>query len=242
MEENNVVVAESEQPKSNKTSFGAKVKEFFRKQTINLKRKPQNIGFLFVLATTIFNLLVLGTYSEGIQNSGAGSGVDWVGLMVFVNTLFSLLVVVLYMYSFPKMKKPPKLVKNKKTGEEKLKEKKTVITVHFTKASKININLVMAVLFLIFCVVMIVCECYYRSVMIPFNTNLEATTDEIANAKALLSKANTYSLVHIILLAVDMVLFLLTPLTGKLLAKINTNKEIESAVSNMQEIDLASDE
>ena len=261
MEENNVVVAENEQPetiqpessepkKSKGAAFGAAVKEFFRKQIINLKRKPQNIGFLLVIITTCFNLLTLGTYSKGIQNSGAGSGVDWVGLMVFINTLFSLLAVVAYMNSFPKMKKPPKLVKDKKTGKtlvdengnEVKKENKTVITVHFTKASKININLIMAGVFLVFAIVMIVCELYYRGVMVPFATNMSATESQVAEAKNLLLKANTYSLIHVILLAVDMVLFLLTPVLGKLLAKINTNKEIESAVSNMQEIDLASEE
>lgn len=255
MEDNNVVVAENEQPVneqpvSNKPSFGAAVKEFFRKQIINLKRKPQNIGFIMIIITCAFNLLVLGTYSQGIQNTGAGNGVAWVGLMVFINTLFSLLIVVAYMNSFPKMKKPAKLVKDRKTGKTKLdengneirKESKTVITIHFTKASKININILMAVLTVVFAIVMIICECYYRHIMIPFVSTTTGSGDKFEAALKCLEKANVYSLVHIILLAVDVVLFLLTPVIGKLLAKINTSKEIESAVSNMQEIDLASEE
>lgn len=222
MSDNNVSAAE---PAKKKASGGG-FKEWLRKQTINLKRKPQNIGFLVVIITTAFNLLTLGTYSEAIQSSGAGSNVDWVGLMVFANTLFSLLVVVAFMNSFPKMKKY---------------NSKTTLTVHFTKASKININTIMAAVYLIFCIVMIVCEFIYRTKMTDYcNTNLQADTS--ASARALVETSITYSLVHIILLIVDIVLFLLTPIFGKLLAKIDTSKELESAVSNMQEIDLASEE
>ena len=36
-----------------KVSFGAKVKEWFRKQAVTLKRKPQRIAFLFFIISGI---------------------------------------------------------------------------------------------------------------------------------------------------------------------------------------------
>lgn len=225
MEENNVVVVDEEQPKKKKSSNGG-FKEWRRKQVISLKRKPQNIAFLFVLVTTIYNLLCLETYSKAIRQSGAGSGVDWVGLMLFVNTLFSLLVVVTFMNSFPKLKK---------YGS------KTVKTINFTQASKININLVMACVYFAFSIIMIVCECIYCSKMADFKaTSLSGSAS--ATEAAMVQSTITLSIVHIVLVAVDIVMALLVPVFGKLLAKIDTSKELESAVANMQEIDLASED
>ncbi len=224
MEENNVVAVEEEQPKKKKSSNGG-FKEWRRKQIINLKRKPQNIAFLLVIITTAFNLLALGTYSEALQKSGANSNVDWVGLMVFVNTLFSLLVVVAFMNSFPKMKK---------YGS------KTTITIKFTKASKINMNLVMSAVYLVFTIVMIVCEIiYYNSIGNFRSTSLASSVS--ATESAMIKNTMTLSLVHIVLLCVNIVMYLLVPVFGKLLAKIDTSKELESAVANMEEIDLASE-
>ncbi len=227
MEENKVAVKQQ----SAKPSFGARCKEWFRKKMVALKRKPQNIAFLFVIIASVYNLLCLTTYSHAIVTYG--SAIDWLGLLVFVNTLFSILVLAAFLNSFPKLKPYGK---------------KTVVTVK-AKSTKININLIMYAVIFVMLIAMIICEVMYINLL---NNWLEGqtwysaavsdlSTNELEQRNLFLSSRSD-SYVHIILVAIAGVITALIPLYTKLIARINTSKALDSAVENMEEIDLASDD
>ena len=87
-----------------KKSFhlGAAVKEFFRKQIVNLKRRPQNIPLVMLLVCFLvysFNLTNMSDTTAKIQGMG-------MGLCQFCIMLFSLLSMVCMLNAFPTRKKP----------------------------------------------------------------------------------------------------------------------------------------
>lgn len=82
-----------------KTSGG--VKEFFRKKIVSLKRSPQTIPMVMLLATFLvysFNLTSMSNTTAKIQGSG-------MGLCQFCMMLFSLLSMVCMLNAFPQRKK-----------------------------------------------------------------------------------------------------------------------------------------
>lgn len=89
-----------------KPSFGAKVKEFFRKKTVALKRKPQTIPLVILLASTVYYMLILFVLSKAIYTCAMEQTVPAVGICTFVTTLLSLLVLVSFLNAFPRNKKP----------------------------------------------------------------------------------------------------------------------------------------
>lgn len=99
---NNEVQPETSEPK--KSSAGAAVKEFFRKQTVSLKRAPQRIPLVYMAIVTVIWLVWMFTFSQAI--SAAQSGVEWIGIAFFIVTLLSILVLALFLSAFPKRKKP----------------------------------------------------------------------------------------------------------------------------------------
>ena len=105
MEEMENVVAVDEKPSKGK-AFLAAVKEWFRKFTVKLKRRPMNIAFFVLIVSAILYLCSLGSLSQTALNVH----VDWIGLSEFVNTLFCILSLLLFMNSFPKRSKKPKIV------------------------------------------------------------------------------------------------------------------------------------
>ena len=203
----------------NKSSFGAKVKEFFRKQAVGLKRKPQRIALIFLSVVTIYNLLTLATFSEAIVKYS--QAVEWVGLMVFINTLFSILILVAFLNTFPKLKK---------SGSK--------VTFTMTEQGiKLNVNIPMLIVMLLMAIAMIVCEIVYYNLMGTFyKEQMAISTSWVAGP--LIASSRTLSIVHIILLAVFLVILLTLPLYRKLIMKINTSVKVESATENMKEIDL----
>lgn len=88
-----------------KPSAGAAVKEWFRKQVVNLKKAPQRIPMLFLLIASLCYMLILFNYSKTINESSRAPELSSTGLCVFVVTLLSLLVLVSYLNAFPKRKK-----------------------------------------------------------------------------------------------------------------------------------------
>ena len=83
------------------------VKEWFRKKVVALKRKPQNIALLVLAVTTIYFMLSLYKISQALYEVYEQEGVETtIGICVFVTTLLSLLVLVSFLNSFPKRKKP----------------------------------------------------------------------------------------------------------------------------------------
>ena len=84
----------------------AAVKEWFRKKTVALKRKPQTIALVVLAITTIFFMLSLFKLSNSIYKVNTEDPNTTIGLCIFVTTLLSLLVLVSFLNSFPKRKKP----------------------------------------------------------------------------------------------------------------------------------------
>lgn len=81
--------------------FFAGVKEFFRKRIVALKRKPQIIALLVLLAAFVyysFNLTHVSDNTAYIQGKG-------MGLSAFVIMLFSVLAMVCFLNAFPHRKK-----------------------------------------------------------------------------------------------------------------------------------------
>lgn len=91
--------------KEAKPSAGAAVKEWFRKQIVNLKKAPQRIPMLFLLIASLCYMLILFNYSKAINESSRAPQLSATGLCVFIVTLLSLLVLVSYLNAFPKRKK-----------------------------------------------------------------------------------------------------------------------------------------
>ena len=101
----------TEAPAPQKPSKGKKsskgVKEWFRKKIVALKRRPQNIALLFLLVSTVYFMLSLFKISQAIYEVYTQEGVETsIGICIFVTTLLSLLVLVSFLNSFPKRKKP----------------------------------------------------------------------------------------------------------------------------------------
>ncbi len=107
MAENENVVVEEQQETTQKVSFGAKIKEWFRKQIVSLKRAPQRIPLVCLTACSVFYLLAM--YNVGVAILPSFSEKAYVptaGLCTFISTLLSILVLVSFLNAFPKRKKP----------------------------------------------------------------------------------------------------------------------------------------
>lgn len=199
--------------RKNRGKFG----EWMRKRIVKLKRKPQSIFLVFLALVTVYNLLTLSTYSEYVIN--AASGIDWVGLLVFVNTLLSILVLVSALGMYPKLRK---------------KGSKVVLVME-EKGSKLNVNMFMFAVTVAMLALMIMCECFYLKIV---NANpLELTAD---NARSVYVRglSLSFSIAHLIMLGIATLLMFALPLYRKLIMMIDTSIVLESATENMQEIDL----
>ena len=105
--ENIVLEEKAEVPaESNKVTFKAKLKEWCRKKIVSLKRAPQNIALLVLLATTVYFMLVLFPIGQAVKSAASDPNTPAIGITMFVTTLLSLLVLVSALNSFPKRKKP----------------------------------------------------------------------------------------------------------------------------------------
>ena len=101
----------TEAPAPQKPSKGKKAnkgaKEWFRKKVVALKRKPQNIALLFLVISTVYFMLALFRISIAVYSVYTQQGIETtIGICIFVTTLLSLLVLVSFLNSFPKRKKP----------------------------------------------------------------------------------------------------------------------------------------
>lgn len=100
-------VQPSPEKPSKASKVGAAIKEGFRKFVVNLKRRPMNIAFFVLIVSTLVNLLLLGSYAQVAIDLDYGS--EGQGLCVFVNQLFCILSLMLFLNSFPKREKKPKV-------------------------------------------------------------------------------------------------------------------------------------
>ena len=103
-ENENMIIEEPKEKKVTWARFKAGFKEWGRKQIVNLKRRPSNIAFLFLIITSLIFILSLMPTSEAVYRKTTVS--TWSGVCLFGGTLFSILIFVSYMNSFPKRKKP----------------------------------------------------------------------------------------------------------------------------------------
>lgn len=221
------VIVEEQQPTpsdSKSNGFGAKVKEWFRKQTVNLKRKPQRIAFLFFIISSVMYLIGLNTFSPGPVKDFQSQ--PYLGLSVFVTTLFSILVLVLFMNTFPK-----RGIRYKKNGK------------------KHSMNYIMLALTFVFLLVMFLMDLlYYKQLagciagneQIFFKDSAQASKyakylskpiselDFTSGYKSYLVKALELDIVHMVFLGISALLLATLPLYKKLIMKINTSKVVES--------------
>ena len=78
----------------------AKIKEFFRKRLVQLKRKPQIIPLILICISCMVYTFKLSNYSfAAIYSSDS-----WVAILVFLTTLFSILAIFTYMGAFDRKK------------------------------------------------------------------------------------------------------------------------------------------
>lgn len=216
---------QNNQPAEKKPSFGAKAKEWFRKQIVNLKRKPQRIPFLFFIITSLIYLIGLNTTSPGPVSDFQTQ--PYLGLSVFIVTLFSILVLVLFMNTFPK-----RGIKYKKDGK------------------KYSMNFIMLALTFIFVIAMFLFDMlYYKQLLgcIKGNESKFFETIEQANKyqaywgedfaanpvlgsgyRPYLISALNLTIVHMVFLGISALLLATLPLYKKLIMMINTSKVVES--------------
>ena len=83
-----------------KMSFGARIKEGFRKLIVSLKHKPQTIPMIMLVITFLYYSLNL----TNISNTTAMVNVTPMGLCGFITMLFSMLALVCFMNAFPNRK------------------------------------------------------------------------------------------------------------------------------------------
>ena len=84
----------------NKVSFGAKVKEGFRKFLVSLKHKPHMIPMVMMVITFLYYSLNL----THVSNATASINKTPMGLCGFITMLFSMLALVCFMNAFPNRK------------------------------------------------------------------------------------------------------------------------------------------
>ncbi len=188
-----------EQPAPEKPSKGkrflAAIKERLRKFVVKLKRRPMNVAFFVLIVSSFMFLLLLGNFSQvGLEYGKMGGG----PISLFVNTLFSILVLLLFLYSFPKRSKKPKIV--------------MLVLCFAFMAVMIGLDILL----------------YVRwttdwNIQWP---NL--TQDAMALREKYIYTAFNGIIAHAVLVAVAAILTATYPLYGKLISKINTRKVVES--------------
>lgn len=203
-----VAVAE-EKPSIGKRIWGG-IKEYCRKSVVKLKRRPMNIAFFVLIISTVANLVSLGNYSQLGTNVRYNQQMQ--GLCVFINQLFSILVLLLFMNSFPKRSKKPKLV--------------MLILCFAFMAVLMGLDIYLYVK-------------WQANYTVDLDRGAGAAYYEELNGYY--NGAMSGVLAHLILVGIAAILTATYPLYGKLINKINTRKDIgESQLS--EEIDTSEEE
>ncbi len=203
-EEQNEAVTVEEQGNSveeQKPSVGKKVlaavKEWFRKRIVALKRSPQSIVLFALFVTTALWLIWLFTFSRNIDKNNA---VEWCGLVVFVNTLVSVLIIALFGSAFPKRK----------------------------KANIVFIVLLFVFMaILITCDVLYYVEMDKYLHASQADGGAGYLPNDFA-MHPYMEQSLTLAIAHIVLVGIDALLLATLPLYKKLINKINTRKVVES--------------
>ena len=196
MEEIENAVATADAQPSKGAKAGAAIKEWFRKLAVKLKHRPMNIAFFVLIVSAIVYLCSLGNYS---QSALKYTTVEWLGLSIFVNTLFCILSLLLFMNSFPKRSKKPKIV--------------MLVLFFVFVAAMITFDILFYVR---------AGNAYNNDLA---NGNIQDVMKEV---KKYMVPALNSAIAHIVLVGLGAILTATYPLYGKLLNMINTKKVIES--------------
>ena len=204
MEENQNVTAAEEKP-SLGARIGANIKERFRKFMVKLKLRPMNIAFFVLIVSTIVYLLLLSSFSQaGLEYHDTG-----VPISIFVNTLFSILVLMLFLNSFPKRAKKPNLV--------------MLILLFVFMAVLIGLDIFLYVKW----------NAAWTDAIENVFPNMSNGDLQRAEREKYIYKAMYGIIAHAAIVGVAAILTATYPLYGKLLRKVNTKKDIGE--SNLSE-------
>lgn len=89
-------------PAMSKSKQQKGIKEFFRKSLVSLKRNPQNITGLFLVIAFLYYSLNITSMSDSLSMIQG----SMMGFSEFVTMLFSILVFVCFLNSYPRRQKP----------------------------------------------------------------------------------------------------------------------------------------
>lgn len=208
-----VEVTEAPAPKPSKGKASKGVKEWFRKKIVGLKRSPQNVALLFLAVTTVYFMLALYRISMAIDKVAGQKGIE---TTIGICIFVTTLLSLLVLVSFLNA---------------------------FPKRKKPNIFFIVLVFLMIGA--MVACDIVYYVQMndIMSLPDYQSTKKEVVEIISLITTGQTYIIVHVVLLGISAAVFALLPLYSKLINKINTKVELESATENMKEgaIDIQED-
>lgn len=195
MAENEIVVENNTQPAepTKGQKFVAGLKERWRKFLVSLKRKPQRIAFFVLLLSTVIYMCSLFSFSQATMYYS----VNWMGLLIFINTMFSILTLLLFMNTFPKRKHKMNIVM-------------LVLTFVF-----------MAIM--LFCDI----YWYITIQPLFAAQYGSTTNPDVLEKLSAMTPAFSAILAHLVLVALSAVLLATLPLYKKLILKINTTKVLE---------------
>ncbi len=182
-----------EQPSKGKR-FLAGIKERLRKFVVKLKRRPMNIAFFVLIVSSFVFLLLLGSFSQAAREYSKFNE----PICLFINTLFCILVLLLFLYSFPKRSKKPKIV--------------MLVLCFAFMAVLITLDILLYIGF--------------TNEWAEHLPKLDK--DDLEKHVKYIYAAINGSLAHAIMVAVAAILTATYPLYGKLISKINTRKVVES--------------
>ena len=175
----------------------AGIKEWVRKQIVTLKRAPHRIPLLMIVITSVLWLFWLFTFSKAVYGA---LGANWTGLLIFGNTMLSILVLPLFLNAFPKRSKPKVIF---------------IVLVFIFLAAMIVLDVVYYDIFTVFA---------YGDPAngIPPQMNEAGLAGEPA-----IEQSFSLSIAHMVLVGVCIVILALLPVYTVLIRKINTSKNIE---------------
>lgn len=187
-----VAVEEAKEPFVKK--FLADLKERWRKFLVTTKRKPQRLAFFPLIISTVI-------WMFGIVYCGQATIYDNIpsmGLCIFVNTMLSILTLLLFMNTFPKRAKHMNYIM-------------LALTFVFM-AIMLTCDLVW----------------YIKSYPVHMDAWNNATTEGAKASIQPGLKAFPIVLTHVVFVALSAILLATLPLYKKLILKINTSKVIET--------------
>lgn len=106
MSEEVTMQTQPEKQPSKGAKIWAGIKEWFRKKVVTLKIKPQLIPLVVLLVTSVCFMLFLHSFSVAIYATYNSPQTKATGIVIFITTLLSVLVLVSFLNAFPKRKKP----------------------------------------------------------------------------------------------------------------------------------------